>query len=457
MNRTLYVGWLPLLSFSIAGAQTASISLADAVAKAEVAYPTIRISRSQIDAAAAQVRFARTAYLPRVDGVAQLDRGTHNNVFGPTLPQAVLSPISGPVIDTSFRSAWGSAVGVLVAWEPIDFGQRRASIETAGATKRRAEAAAELTRFQVGAVTADAYLTVVAADATVRAARAAVTRAQVVLESAKALVNSGLRPGADLERAVSENASANLQWIQAEQAAATARVTLAQMIGSDAGVQSAEFVGEAAGKDSASGETVAHPALAEQRRAIDEAKARSAQLDLAYFPKIQLMANLYARGSGARVDSTTGGAIAGIGPNIGNWVAGFQITFPILELPSLRAKREAERKHLEGESARLDLVRLELNAHLEKARVALDSARRMAQQTPILVESARRAEAQMSARYRAGLVTMTEMADVSRTLAQAEIDHSLARLNIWRARLSIAAAEGDLAPFLEAVKQAGGR
>jgi len=317
-----------------------------------------------------------------------------------------------------------------------------------------------LTRHQAGVVTADAYLTIVAADETVAAARAAVERADVVVAAARAVVGAQLRPGADLERAISEQASANMQLIQVEQAAATARVTLAQMLGGlgNAGaVNGAVFMMDASGQSAGAGVSIEHPAVTEQQRAIDEAKARSAQLDLAYFPKVQLMANVYSRGSGARVDGTTGGAIAGVGPNVANWVAGFQITFPILELPSLRAKRDAERKRLEGETARLDLVRLELNAQVEKARVSLDAARRIAQQTPILLESARRAEGQMTARYKAGLGTMTEMADAARTLAQAEIDNALAKLNVWRARLSIAAAEGDLTGFLDAVKAAGAR
>ena len=41
-----------------------------------------------------------------------------------------------------------------------------------------------------------------------------------------------------------------------------------------------------------------------------------------------------------------------------------------------------------------------------------------------------------------------EVADVQRRLTQAEIDDSLARLGIWRARLAVFAAEGDITPLL---------
>jgi hypothetical protein len=42
-----------------------------------------------------------------------------------------------------------------------------------------------------------------------------------------------------------------------------------------------------------------------------------------------------------------------------------------------------------------------------------------------------------------------EVADAERLLTQAQIDDALAKLGVWRALLGVAAAEGDLQPFLE--------
>jgi outer membrane protein TolC len=428
------------------------ISLASAVERAQATYPSISVSRAQADEAAAAIRLARTAYLPRLDGVVQLDRGTHNNVFGPLLPQNVISPISGPVLDNSFRNNWASAAGLMVAWEPFDFGQRHAGVASATASTRQAEASIARTRHEVGAMTADFYLTILAADQTVSAAQAAVERTERLVASAAALADAGLRPRADLERGLAERAAANTQLIHAEQAAATARLNLAQMLGvaaAEVQVDPKPYLDAAGAVDNAA---AANPAIEEQRLAVESAKARARLSELAYFPKLQLMANTYARGTGARADGSTGGAIAGIGPNIGNWVVGFQATFPILEIHAIRARQEIERRRLESENARLDLIRREVNTHVERARLALAAAEKIARQTPIQVDAARRAEAQVTARYKSGLATITEIADAQRTLTQAEIDDALARLNIWRSRLAIASAQGDLAPFLAAAK-----
>ncbi len=51
-------------------------------------------------------------------------------------------------------------------------------------------------------------------------------------------------------------------------------------------------------------------------------------------------------------------------------------------------------------------------------------------------------------RYDAGLRNIVGVAETQRLLTQAEIDDSIARLGVWHALLAIAAAQGDLEPFL---------
>src|SRR5579872_3616449 len=126
------------------------LTIVQAVESALRNYPSVRVSQEQINAAAAGIQLARTAYLPRVDMLAQANRATRNNVFGLLLPQSTIPSISGPVIGTNnLETAWGSAVGVLVSWEPFDFGLRRANVEVATAARAQQEAAFKRTRFEV--------------------------------------------------------------------------------------------------------------------------------------------------------------------------------------------------------------------------------------------------------------------------------------------------------------------
>src|SRR5690349_20938523 len=92
-----------------------TITLESSVTEAVKNYPSVRVSQEQLNAAAAGIQLARTAYLPRVDGIAQVNRATRNNIFGLLLPQSVIPSISGPVIGSNnLGTVWGSAVGALV-------------------------------------------------------------------------------------------------------------------------------------------------------------------------------------------------------------------------------------------------------------------------------------------------------------------------------------------------------
>src|ERR1019366_8473794 len=167
-----------LAAGSLVAQQTVPLTLAQAIEKSLGNYPSIRVTQEQMNAAAAGIRLARTAYLPKIDTLGQVNRATRNNVFGLLLPQSVIPSMSGPVIGTNNSgTVWGSAVGALVTWEPFDFGLRNANVAAAGAARAESEAVVKRTQFDVAVATADAWLTLVAAQETVRAAQAGGDRA----------------------------------------------------------------------------------------------------------------------------------------------------------------------------------------------------------------------------------------------------------------------------------------
>ena len=80
----------------------------------------------------------------------------------------------------------------------------------------------------------------------------------------------------------------------------------------------------------------------------------------------------------------------------------------------------------------------------ERALIAVETARRIARNTPVELAAAQALETQTDARYQAGLGTVSEVADAQRLLRQAEVDDSLARLGVWRAAVALAAARGEI-------------
>jgi outer membrane protein TolC len=343
-------------------------------------------------------------------------------------------------------------VGFLLQWEPFDFGLRKANIAVSETEKRRAEAALKKTRFEVAALTADAYLTVLAAEQAVGVAQASRARIDTVESVVKSLVDSGLRPGLDASRTAAEKAAIDGQIIQAKQSLAIAQANLSQFVAGAKNVEAMKFLTAPTLPPATSSTLNSHPAAAEQQMSIEESQMRMRALQRTYYPKFNTQGTLYARGTGANPDFTTGGFGSGLGPNVYNWGIGFTVTFPIMDLPGLRVKREIESTRTRTEQARLEQLLRDLEAQRARAQAQYDGATLMAANTPLQLKATREALEQVSARYKAGLIGILEVADAQRALANAEIEDALARLSIWRAKLAIATAEGDLNGFLAEAK-----
>jgi outer membrane protein len=434
-----------------------SLTIAQAVESALRNYPAVRVSEEQINAAAAGIRLARTAYLPRVDALAQVNRGTRNNVFGLLLPQNVIPSMSGPVIGSNnFGTAWGSAVGALVTWEPFDFGLRQANVAAAAAAQTQSQAALQRTRYDVAVAAADAYLTLAAAQETVRAAQAGVDRAEAILRTTGALVDAQLRPGADASRSQAELAAARTQLIQAQQAGEVARATVAQLTGLEPeriAASGSKLLESPSAQNVPPLNTVVNPIAVEQNAVVEQAKAQLRSLERSYFPRFYLEASAYARGTGAETDGRLLGGLNGLGPNVQNYALGFTVTFPAFDLPGIQARQAAQSAAIRAETARSQQIATDLRAQWNRAVAALEGARKVAANTPVEVSAARAATDQATARYQSGLGNIDAVAEAQRLLTQAEIDDALARLAIWRGLLSVAAAAGDIQPFLAEASQ----
>jgi len=436
-------------------AQTYTVD--QAVATALEKYAGVRVSSEKVTEAAQAINLARTAYLPQADFLAQANRATRNNVFGMLLPQSTLPGISGPPLaENSMTNVWGTAVGFLVSWEPFDFGLRAAKVNAATAHQRSSEAALTRTKFEIAAGAADGFLTVLAAEQIVRAAAAAVVRAKTLEEIVGAQVRAELRPGVDAMRTKAEVALAEGQQIQSEQAVAMAKASLSQfLMVSEFTAAPGALLDTPPAAILAQADLRAHPAAKERSALVEESQAKQKMLDKAYYPKFNLQGSTYARGTGANPNFTTGGAFSGLGPNIVNWGAGLTVTFPAMALPGLRIQRGIDASQTRAEQQRLEQVVQDLAAKLARANAQLTGARRLVEKIPVQLEAARAAELQATARYKAGLGTIVEVAEAQRLLAQTEIDESLAKLAIWRAMLAVSTAQGDIEPFLKAAVGGG--
>jgi len=472
-NRNRYLQtilfWIALIWPAIAaqtsGHQTSpvtrgAITMTEVVNTALRDYPLIHVTQEDLNASVANIRLARTAYLPRADGLVQINRATRNNIFGSLLPQSTIPSMTGPVIGTNNSgSVWGSATGLLVGWQPFDFGLRHANVEASRAAKDKASAASQRSQLDVAAAAADAFLTLTAAEQTEKAAAAAVENWNVLLQSIHALTSAQLRPGADESRIEAELATAKIQLVYAEQAIQTQRATLAKFLSRandpHLALEAGRLLSELppVGEEEAPFQSATHPAMEEQKALVAQSSAQLHATERSWVPQFNVEAAGYSRGTGAESDGHRLAGANGLAPNVPNYAAGVTVTFPFMDFASIHAREDAQRAALRANKAGEELEDRLLQEQFAKSKAALDAAREVAADTPIEVKSAHVAFDQARARYQAGLAPVDDLAQAQRLVVQAEIDDSIARLSVWRALLQLEAARGDINPFLQAVNK----
>lgn len=465
LNRKFYgfvVGMLCLTGLSCQAQQASTLpansavkewTVQQAVDYALANYPAVRAALEQYNASRAGVGLARTSYLPRVDSVWQMDRGSRESVLGVLLPQSpnILTGSQGSVTPHANRPFWTSGAGVLLSWEPFDFGFRRLQVRAAIATENRTEAQVTLTRLGVSSAVADASLALLAQEQRVTASQADVDRRSVFTRSVHALVDAHLNPGADASRADAELAAARTRLIEAQQNSAMARIALAQILGlAGTGVEimPGPFLVLPPTPAGVVEPLAANPAAVVQQARVTEEEARIRVLNRSYLPHFATSALLSGRGSGEASTGDVEPGGAGLTLTAYNWEAGLTAQMDLTSIFSIRERKKVEVSKRRSEEALYAQTMQMLTGQQQIAMAQLEGARRVAENTPTELAAAQQSETQAVARFRAGLGTIVDVAEAQSLLAQAETDDSLARIRIWRALAGLAAANGDLTPFL---------
>jgi outer membrane protein TolC len=433
------------------------LDLEQAVEYAVKHHPALQAQLATDEARHAQVAVGRAGYLPNLDLSIQIEAGSGNVLRGALFPMRDIPNVSGPPTGRSLSdAAFGSVIGVGLGWDAIGLVRQMAQVDALLADAAQTRATTDVTRLLVAYAVADQFIDVISRAETVTAARVTVDRMRVLQTIIKALVDQELRPGADLSRANAELALASTQMIRAEQAEAVSRTALARALGA-AGERLQLTPGrllELAAAEPAAA-AAKSPEVVEADAAVRASQARKHAIDLQYLPRLDLLGALWIRGSGLSSPSLGASPGAGIVPDTPNWATGLCLTWPALELVAVRARSRVEAAQVKAAQARRTDVMQAVQSQIDAAREVLAASRRVAQNTPIALQAARDAEAQATARYKAGLASVDAVAEAERLLAQAEIDDAVARLNVRRAELLLARAVGDLAPFLTELR--GGR
>jgi len=443
-----------------------AVTIREAVAVALRNYPTIAQKQFRLRAAKANVTLAKTQYLPNLNLDLQESAVSANRIAS-----VVMNNVSG--FDTvpvdsgpsatyqSLRPQANNLEGLNLNWLMIDMGLRHANDNYAYADARSARADVNLTKLDVAFAAVDAFLDAVAAKQVIISVKAELEHMESANLRSKTLVAQGLRPGVDAADWDYEVAKTKIALIRAERDRRLALVELAEKMGvanSDFDVISDPVISRPV-EVSTFGpfDMQSHPLALLKTADVMRWQAKQVVLDKAWRPHLWLNASIWGRGSSEPSNinplSEKGG---GILPQVFNYMVGVTYSFPFMEYFPLKAQRDMAHANEMAARADLDLAMQILEKKDARARILLSQSRKVAEETPTLVEAAKVREIKVQKRYGTGLTNMVELADAEKSIAQAEVENALAQVDVWRSILSLAYVQGDLRPFMQCVDIAEG-
>ena len=420
-----------------------ALSLGEALAYARAHQPAVRAAIAKIQAQATQAKIPSAEWYPTVGATAQLFAATGNNTTGTYVSPGFMDiPRIGATRATdtgSWRPYPSTLVGIGVTQELFDFG--RIAAQTAAE-----DAATDVERQRARAVTLDvsfdveeAYFSVFAAKAVLKASQDAYDRSLVHRDLANAGVGSGLRSPIELTRAEADLANFDIGRIRAQGGVVTAQTVFAATVG----VQDAEL--DVSSAPPTPGE------LPDLSRAIAQGEAKDPRL-LEAFADLraaeqrtravgaELRPNLSATGtiSGRAGDAPPSGSGAlpdgaGFLPSVPNWDIGAVLSWPLFA-GTISAREDAARAREQVQKADIGVVREQDRAAIREAYSNVGVAKTVLPGLRRAEDAARANYAQADARFKAGLGTSVELADAEALRTEAEIQLVLGQFQLARAR-----------------------
>ncbi len=446
---------------------TKAVTLRESIELSLRNFPSIQQKFFKLRAAKANVSLAKMQYLPNVNVDIQYSGVTPNRIAS-----VVMNNVSGfdtvpvdsgpPVNRASYKPVVNNLQGLNVNWLLVDFGLRRANDDFARADARTARADVSLTKLDVAFACADSFFHTAAAKQAIIARKAALDRMEAAQMRVKTLVAQGLRPGVDAAELDYEVSKAKINLIKAEKDFRMGLVDLAEKMGvttQDLDVISdpilrkpeEEIVDFEKPMDLAS-----HPLARFKFAEMDRWRAKQVVLNKAYRPHMWLNSSVWGRGSGD-TSNPIGPALGGSMPQVFNYMVGASWSFPIMEYFPLKAQKDMARSNELAAKADYDQAMLLLEKKDANSRILLEQARKVADETPKLVDAAKVKEINLMKRYSVGLTNVVSLAIAEENLASAEVENAIAQIEVWRSILALGYAQGDFANFFSLVKIAEGQ
>lgn len=437
--------------FHICYAQTDLKSL---LTLAETNYPVIAAKQAAAEAALASVSLEKNRLLPSLDAAYQTNYSTYNNITGMSYPGQLL-PISGPPTSQNYNNAVpGSAVSLLLKWEPVTFGQRNAAVDYNRKLYEKQLAGIDDEVLRLKFRVAFIYLEMAATGELIKVFQKNIVRNEFNLKQAGTLVSAGLLPAVDSLRFRGELSKARTELFKIRNLFETQKQELLELLATNeiTDIDPDDFFVQNLPLEPADAlAAVENPTLKMARFELEANQARLKQINRSWTPKLEFWGTTYARGSGISYDGTVNKS-DGWSFSRYNYGVGLQLVFPILDLTNVKLKTNRQEALTSSSESYFRQTQSTLNKEETIALNDLKTALLVAREVPVEFEANESAFLALQTRYNSGLTDYSELIQAQYDLLNAEASLKNAFISSWKSLLKLVVIRGDVNIFLNQIK-----
>ena len=429
--------WLAVVAaFPLYAQQQKEQTLGSLWPKVEENYPGISAKKSDIDAAKFNQRAVKGNMLPQINAQAQNTYGTYEGSAGGFFPQPGFFNVNGPVpLDGSSTAAntFGSAI---VNWEMFSFGKLRKQNEAAGALYNKSVSDKDAYLLNLKKTLSERYIILLYNNAKLQWTQKNAERLDDIRKITSGLSASGLRPAADSLLASSSYVQAmgeHDKWYGFKNAS---YIKLLELYGND----TIDFTASInrfgnpieSGLNKLNTINPSHPILDALDKQSEYYTLSGEAQKRASLPSINLLGGYAYRGTGISPNGNVSRAWNdGFSNTTNNFLAGIGITWNLTSLHTNRMKSEQLFKEAESTKLLQSQYQLAMQADLSASQAKIVQQYQQLQKTKLAVKQSQDAYNMYLARYKSGLITLSELLQIRILLEQAENAHIEASREYW--------------------------
>ncbi|MDM1045726.1 TolC family protein [Myroides sp. 1354] len=438
--------WLTCLSVTLYAQEPRQHTLGNLWEQVERQYPGIQAQTALVASSASKQQAVKSQALPQFKIQAQNSYGTFEGSNGAFFPQSGFFNVSGNpnLLDGSDQTfnTFGSAT---VEWEVFAFGKQNQENKAASAQYEQQLAQKEAYILQLKKELAVRHIQNLYATANYDWMSKNADRLKNIELITNGLAVSGLKPAADNLLAHSSYLQAAGQqryWTGNKQAT---HIALAELVGEPLDTIDAihlhNFLTFPLHKtnDATATETFEHPVLTQYKQEASYFEHSSKSMSRAALPSIKVLGGYAIRGTGIQSHTVTDKWKDGFSNAIDNYLVGVGITWNFSSLFTNQYKKQALTKQAESAEKKYSAYEQALQANIAASQVQIKEQTQQLQQTHQAIIHATQAYGMYMARYKSGLITLSELLQIQQLLEQAEKTHIDATQHYWMQVVSEAA------------------